>query len=384
MAVNLKDIRLKVKFTKKKPDYENTTIGPPRTVDTSDENQQEYEEVDVKATTTNEKLNHPNHNEYLDWDDRQKVKSNADTNKKSDKTETKKHEDDVKLPKVIHENTDKTVLKWKIISIISIILWIGMASALIAITTLSDKDIRCENSKCENSGTCYAKDGITRCACPNGFTGSLCSITPCSGVDCLNNATCIYNTTYPMYTCRCPAGFSGASCDVTPCSSFPWLNNGTCSIKDSTYTCSCKAETSGNQCQITPCSSSPCKNNGSCSFHGPAYNCTCKSGSTGLNCEVLKCELGGLKCDFEIEDDPNCFLQQDIFDDIDWTRNSGKTPSTKTGPCSAYQGSFYYYLEASPVAVNATARLRSKELNIGEKFDYNLKYSIVNAPAKHE
>lgn len=145
MAVNLKDIRLKVKFTKKKPDYENTTIGHPRIVDTSDENQQEYEEVDVKATTTNEKLNHPNHNEYLDWDDRQKVKSNADTNKKSDKTETKKHEDDVKLPKAIHENTDKSVLKWKIISVIAIILCVVMASALIALTTfkLSDKGMLC-------------------------------------------------------------------------------------------------------------------------------------------------------------------------------------------------------------------------------------------------
>lgn len=139
MAVNLKDIRLKVKFTKKKPDYENTTIGPPRTVDTSDKNQQEYEEVDVKAATTNEQPNHSNHNEYLDWDDRQKVKSNADTNKKLDKTETKKHVDDVQLPKAIQENTDKSVLKWKIISIIAIILCIGMASALIAITTLSDK-----------------------------------------------------------------------------------------------------------------------------------------------------------------------------------------------------------------------------------------------------
>lgn len=371
MALNLKDIRLKVKFTKKKTEYENTNIGTPRPVDTSDENnQQEYEEVNVKTTTANEQLNHPNHNEYLDWDDRQKVKSNADTKKELDKTETKKHVDDVQLPKAIHENTDKIVLKWKIISISAIILCVGMAVALIALTTLSDKDTQCDKNRCENSGTCYIKDGSPRCACPNGFTDTLCSTTPCSGTDCLNNGTCMYNTTSPRYTCQCPAGFSGASCEVTPCSSFPCLYNGTCSIKGSTYTCSCKADTSGNQCQTTPCSSSPCKNNGICSFNGYSYECKCNSGSIGSNCEDLI-------CDFEINDDPNCFLQQDKFDDTDWTHKSGKTSSKDTGPCSAYKGLYYYYLESSsPLATDAKAKLISRDLKIDSNQCLTFRYHM--------
>ncbi|TCI91769.1 M20/M25/M40 family metallo-hydrolase [Tenacibaculum sp. M341] len=40
-------------------------------------------------------------------------------------------------------------------------------------------------------------------------------------------------------------------------------------------------------------------------------------------------------------------FSQDINDDIDYTRNSGTTPSNNTGPSSASDGSFYAYVEAS-------------------------------------
>ena len=41
-------------------------------------------------------------------------------------------------------------------------------------------------------------------------------------------------------------------------------------------------------------------------------------------------------------------LQDNIVDDSDWTRNSGNTPSTGTGPSSGYDGSaFYIYIETS-------------------------------------
>lgn len=38
---------------------------------------------------------------------------------------------------------------------------------------------------------------------------------------------------------------------------------------------------------------------------------------------------------------------QDTSDDFDWTRNSGGTPSNNTGPSSAFEGSFYVYVETS-------------------------------------
>ena len=38
---------------------------------------------------------------------------------------------------------------------------------------------------------------------------------------------------------------------------------------------------------------------------------------------------------------------QSSNDDFDWTNNSGSTPSTRTGPSSAYDGSYYMYIEAT-------------------------------------
>jgi hypothetical protein len=38
---------------------------------------------------------------------------------------------------------------------------------------------------------------------------------------------------------------------------------------------------------------------------------------------------------------------QDSGDDFDWTRNSGSTPSSNTGPTSAFEGSTYAYMESS-------------------------------------
>ena len=42
-----------------------------------------------------------------------------------------------------------------------------------------------------------------------------------------------------------------------------------------------------------------------------------------------------------------CGLQQDEFDDFDWTIQTGKTPSEETGPDQAYEGNYYIYIEAS-------------------------------------
>lgn len=50
---------------------------------------------------------------------------------------------------------------------------------------------------------------------------------------------------------------------------------------------------------------------------------------------------------------------QESNDDIDWTRNSGGTPSSSTGPSAAYDGSFYMYTEASGTNNNKTAILES-------------------------
>lgn len=50
---------------------------------------------------------------------------------------------------------------------------------------------------------------------------------------------------------------------------------------------------------------------------------------------------------------------QDNSDSLDWTRQSGGTPSNSTGPSGADQGSFYVYVEASNPNFDKTAILNS-------------------------
>lgn len=60
---------------------------------------------------------------------------------------------------------------------------------------------------------------------------------------------------------------------------------------------------------------------------------------------------------------------QDGGDDLDWTRNSGGTPSRSTGPSSADDGTFYLYVEASGNGTgypNKTAILNSPCLDLND------------------
>ena len=57
-------------------------------------------------------------------------------------------------------------------------------------------------------------------------------------------------------------------------------------------------------------------------------------------------------------------LTQDSGDDTDWTRQTGATGSSSTGPSAANQGSYYAYIEASsPHYPSKTANLLTPCLN---------------------
>ena len=79
----------------------------------------------------------------------------------------------------------------------------------------------------------------------------------------------------------------------------------------------------------------------------------------------------GMTCDMEREDilESFCRLVQDSDDDFDWVRGTGRTPSgghfdrrignrlyPVTGPSDAYEGSYYYFIEASGMQGNQVAR----------------------------
>lgn len=70
---------------------------------------------------------------------------------------------------------------------------------------------------------------------------------------------------------------------------------------------------------------------------------------------------------------------QSSNDDIDWTNQSGGTPSSSTGPTAADEGSYYMYIEASsPNYPSKTASLLSPCFNLGSlsspvlAFSYNM------------
>ncbi|XP_061190054.1 fibropellin-1-like [Saccostrea echinata] len=209
----------------------------------------------------------------------------------------------------------------------------------------------CANSPCKNGGTCTSGSSTYSCQCPTGFTGNTCETSTnfCANSPCKNGGTCTSGSF--TYSCQCPTGFTGNTCETSTdfCSNSPCKNGGTCTSGSTTYSCQCSTGFTGNTCEdtidngnATSCADNPCQNGGTC-VETPSgslsYSCTCPSGFPGLNCE-------GRSCRFELENDPACFL--DTHDSSSyWFRRQGPTPSSGTGPSSAYEGEFYFYFEAT-------------------------------------
>lgn len=86
-----------------------------------------------------------------------------------------------------------------------------------------------------------------------------------------------------------------------------------------------------------------------------------------------------MDCSFESsswESDYSCGLSQLTNDRFDWTRMSGPTSSSSTGPSFASDGRYYLYIEATSAAVNDNAVLMSKTLNTSKFF--NKKFLVNN------
>lgn len=64
-------------------------------------------------------------------------------------------------------------------------------------------------------------------------------------------------------------------------------------------------------------------------------------------------------CDFESNPESTCFLSASPSSNIAWTRHSGSTPSSSTGPTSAYRGLHYKYIETTYGALGDKAILES-------------------------
>ncbi|XP_033745666.1 fibropellin-1-like [Pecten maximus] len=172
--------------------------------------------------------------------------------------------------------------------------------------------LSCDNTTCQNNGTCSFKDHVPVCDCGRGWTGADCSIPDscidnpcghyrgceafldgyychymdnvCSLVPCQNGGVCRQDG--HMFTCKCPIGYAGKTCEmVDPCISQPCLNAATCTYDTNTFVCTCARGWIGHTCNIIDyCASGPCNNNSVCVNGNGNYTCVCPVGWKGHNC----------------------------------------------------------------------------------------------------
>lgn len=134
---------------------------------------------------------------------------------------------------------------------------------------------------------------------------------------------------------------------------------------------------------VSACTSNPCNNGGTCNEDGSTagYNCNCMTGWSGDDCDVKDASGDDYSCTFET--DAQCIFQDSTQDDFDWTRRTGSTPSSSTGPTSAASGSYYIYTEtSSPRVVGNTAVLTTEATNLSAgswclSFQYHMKGSSI-------
>ncbi|CAF4549618.1 unnamed protein product [Rotaria sp. Silwood1] len=150
-------------------------------------------------------------------------------------------------------------------------------------------------TRCLNNGTCVASLTGYICICPNGFTGTNCSIAinPCSSQPCFRNGTCLVIGSQ-LYTCICPTGYLGTRCEICncPCQIYPCVNGGVCrSTASGGVVCICPPGYTGLRCEtsLLPCDSNPCLNGGVCLYDPTTLvmTCQCCGLSTGRFCEIL-------------------------------------------------------------------------------------------------
>jgi len=89
---------------------------------------------------------------------------------------------------------------------------------------------------------------------------------------------------------------------------------------------------------------------------------------------------GDLVCGFEDSTWCNGAFTQDKSDDIDWSRKSGRTPSSSTGPSGAQGGRYYAYIEtSSPVKNNAKASLNSGSVDLKQGAEISMYYHMYGS-----
>ena len=125
----------------------------------------------------------------------------------------------------------------------------------------SDYDFSSCIVNCSNNGVCkYAGNKTFSCQCKANYAGQTCqqNTLPCSYSPCLNNGTCIDNSTYSSsstnltYICECDEFYYGTNCEykVDVCANETCSGNGNCADENDVATCTCFSLYSGTHCEI--------------------------------------------------------------------------------------------------------------------------------------
>ena len=131
-----------------------------------------------------------------------------------------------------------------------------------------------------NGGTPNSE--CTACMCPDGYTGSDCSmdIDDCASNPCGANGQCIDR--FISFTCNCTSPYTGMNCDSCVLQNCARCENAAC------MECYRGLIWNGNvnQC-VHVCFNNPCQNGGTCTVTNDAsYMCECPRGRTGINCTM--------------------------------------------------------------------------------------------------
>nr|ASU52591.1 notch N4 [Nilaparvata lugens] len=173
--------------------------------------------------------------------------------------------------------------------------------------------VSCSPNPCKNGGACLTSPkGKSFCNCTSQYVGEYCQrLNPCTTGPvprCQNGGTCNVRMSpdhgSPSFWCACPIGYSASLCEIhiaNSCDSQPCHNGGTCTLQSlSKYTCTCAAGFTGPQCEKQDqCASSPCRNGATClSLDEGGFRCECAPGFTGATCsqDVDECFAAAAPC----------------------------------------------------------------------------------------
>ncbi|KAK2536342.1 von Willebrand factor D and EGF domain-containing protein-like [Columba guinea] len=104
-------------------------------------------------------------------------------------------------------------------------------------TVIKVLPVSCEGG-CQNGGECISVNGVVKCLCASGWTGSRCQEAICPQ-GCRNNGACV-----APGICSCPAGWVGGACHLAVCK-LPCQHGGKCIAPN---VCRCRLPYSGLQC----------------------------------------------------------------------------------------------------------------------------------------